>query len=50
MRLGESRRRKTCEGSGEIGQVTERRGQCQGSGSRWKGEERFESQLRGRTG
>lgn len=50
MRLGESRRRKTCEGSGEIGQVTERRGQCQGSESRWKGEERFENQVRGGTG
>ena len=45
-----SKKGEQCEGSGEIGQVTERGGQSQGSGSRWRGEERLENQLRRRTG
>lgn len=45
MGLGDRRSRKICEGSGEIRQVTEKRGQCGSRGSTWRGEERCETGL-----
>lgn len=39
--VGESESRKTCEESGDIVQVTGTKGQCGGSGSRWKAEQRL---------